>query len=281
MQYKDKTVKSIAAAVALTLTLMACAVGTVLAAPDPEEGPTEPTSQVTTDKPVTTRPAVTSDEDKTSSKKPVSSEEEESSRASRPSSKASSNDADEEDSSSRTVTSREEEASSRDRDTTTSKKKTSSKSGGTLAPDDYVESTFDDISWGAQYIEETSTPSMVSVGGPVAKDIDNYYSIAMKWIWLPILVACASLFGLVAVNYRAARQKKLARQAAGGRARPENIPMRGGRRDRASGYEDDDVFIPGSMDISSHSSGRTGGGNRPARRTPPSHAKKKVRRPRD
>lgn len=268
----DKTVKGIAAAVAMTLALMAGTVFTVLAVPgEEEEG--DPTSQVTTQ--TTSGQTVTSRE--SSSQKPSSSEEEDLSSSRHSSSHTTSEDGKDE-SSSETATSRDTRTS-RDEEPVTSRKQNSSKSGGTLTPDAKdPNSEFDDISWGAQYVEETSVPDTVSTAKPISKDIDNYYAIALKWIWLPILLICASLFGLIAVNYKAVKEKRLAGQTAS-RGQTSEIPMRSGRPDRRAGrLDDDDVFI--ASDTSLRPASRNA--RQPARRTPPSHARKKgPRRPRD
>lgn len=256
--------KGIAAAVALTLVLLAGSVGSVLAAPE-EGGEDEPSiTQTTSDKPTTSKESSSS---KVSTSKPSSDENKTTSSKSSSSKPVTSDDEDDK-STSKASTSKDTQTS-RNNDNTTSKKTTTSKSGGGLDPDEKDNnSDFDDISWGAQYVEESSTPSVVSTAKPIAKDIDNMYAAAMKWVWLPILLICGSLFGLIAVNYRAAKQKRMQKQPAG-RGRSADIPMSAGRPDRGADT-DDDVFIASDTSM------------RPAKRTPPSHAKKKgPRRPRD
>lgn len=257
---------------AIALALMAGTVFTVLALPEEEEGE-EPTSQVTTQ---ATSNSTTTSKETTTSKKPSSSEED-SSSSRQSSGKTTSKDDEDDKSSSGTSTSRDTQTS-RDEEPVTSRKQSSSKAGGTLTPDAKdANSEFDDISWGAQYVEETSVPDTVSTAKPISKGIDNYYAIALKWIWLPILLICASLFGLIAVNYKAAKEKKMARQSAG-RGRTSEIPMQSGRSDRRAERFDDDVFI--ASDTSMRPAPRTR--RQPAKRTPPTHAKKKgPRRPRD
>lgn len=273
---QDRKIKAAVAALALALTLVAGTGLSALAAPEDGagEGSSEPT--VTTSQPAdsgesSSRPASSDEPDSSSSEEEESSSEEDSS------SRASSEEEEESSSEETTTTSREEEQSSREEETVTSRRTTTSRSGGTLTPDEsYEDPEFEDISWGAQYVEETSMPETVSTAGPTAKDISDYYAIAMRWIWLPILLICASLFGLIAVNYRAHKQKKAAMQKAAGRGRTADIPMTSGRRSGSPAEDDDDVFIASDSHMRAPSA-RTGTG----RRTSAAHAKKRVRRPRD
>ncbi|MCI9069004.1 MAG: hypothetical protein HFI65_10190 [Lachnospiraceae bacterium] len=276
---------------AIALALMAGTVFTALALPEGEEGE-EPDSQVTTQ----TTSSQTTSRETTTSKKPSSSndddgdDDDDGSTSGKSSSSSTSKD-DENDKTSRVSTSRGHQTSRDEGDDddapATSRKQSSSKAGGTLKPDDKeTNSEFNDISWGAQYEVETSMPETVSAAKPISKGIDNYYAIALKWIWLPILLICASLFGLIAVNYKAIKEKRLAEQAASRGGRPSDIPMRSGRSDRRAGlddgfdddFDDDDIFIP--SDTSMRPAPRTG--RQPAKRTPPAHRRPNgPRRPRD
>ncbi len=273
---QDRRIKAAVAALVLALALMAGTAFSVLAAPEDGAGEDSSESSVTTSEPVdseenSSRPASSAEPESSSSEEDSSSEEE--------SSRPASSEEEEESSSEESTTSEEEEESSREEEEEpdTSYRETTSRSGGTLTPDEeYEDPEFEDISWGAQYVEETSMPETVSTAGPTSKDIADYYAIAMRWIWLPILLICASLFGLIAVNYRAHKQKKAAMQKAAGRGRTADIPMTSGRRSGPSADEDDDVFIASDshMRTPQKRAGTT-------RRTPPSHSKKRVRRPRD
>ena len=277
MRRQDKKITAAVAGIALALTLMTGTAFGVLAAPEDGTGedssaPSVTTSQPTVSEESSSRPASSEEPDPSSDEEESSSEEE----SSEP---ASSEEEEESSSEETTTTSREEEQSSREEEeeTVTSRRTTTSRSGGTLTPDEsYEDPEFEDISWGAQYVEETSMPETVSTAGPTAKDISDYYAIAMRWIWLPILLICASLFGLIAVNYRAHKQKKAAMQKAAGRGRTADIPMTSGRRSGSPAEDDDDVFIASDSHMRAPSA-RTGTG----RRTSAAHAKKRVRRPRD
>lgn len=116
-------------------------------------------------------------------------------------------------------TSSEKAASSKSSNNTSSKKSASSQYAGTIGGD--ADDDQEEVEWGAEFESEAPVsidPNQSTEKAP-NKNISDPYAAALNWIWLPILLICASVFALIAVNYKAHKEKK-ARLIRSGANRP-------------------------------------------------------------